>query len=121
MLFIANHRSAIHQAAINFKAIYYPNLEDAEQLKGKMALEPFITAKLYFKNFLKNWPLTPYNTLIVLLIVILVIVLYLPAWLIRSVQRGNKLDLTDERIRTNYFLGYFLFFALLGSTLSFIS
>jgi len=121
ILLVANSKSAYNQAAINFKTVYFPNLENAKQIKEKMTLEPLLTFKLYIKHFFRNWPLTPYNTLTVLLIVILILVLYWPAWLIQAIQRKNKLDLSNEKTRATYFMGYFLFFAIIGLTLNLIS
>jgi hypothetical protein len=119
LLFFSNFVSASIQTAIKIKMIP-PPIKTINGIKKRMFKNPALTLKLFFSFFFQNWIMPGFNTLKLLFTVSLVIILYWPAWVIRRLQKNNKLDLSNKDERNYYFAGYTLFCVLAAILLKFL-
>jgi hypothetical protein len=119
LILVSNFMAACNQAALKFKDIN-PTLNDINQILAHMQRHPYLTLRFITGYFFLNWIKTPITTLVLLCLFILLVLLYWPAWLIRALQRTNKLPLTRESDRTNYLIVYSVIFICAGLLLNFI-
>jgi len=118
ILFFIYFVAACNQFALEIKAQH--RRADKERIIRYMQQEPGRTIKRVLFHFLRNWIITPLICLQLLLILILLFLFDWLGWLTMFLPQRYRLNLSDDNVRRDYYIGYALFLVIIGLTLSFV-
>jgi hypothetical protein len=112
ILFFIYLVSASNQVAIEGK-FKHPRAKAQRRIRY-MQQQPFNTIKRWLYFMFRNWLISPFTSLVVLLILCLLLLLDGFGWLTMLLPQSRRLDLTNNTVRMYYYGAYSLFFVVAG-------
>lgn len=118
LLFLLYFVSAGNQVAIEIKVRH--RRADTERIKRYMQEDQVGTIKRTTRFFFRNWVVSPFAGLQILIIILLLIVLDGPAWFTKLFPTGSHLRIADDSVRNHYYIGYAAVSGIVGGILMFL-